>query len=567
MVISAAPLALDLQVGTRIADTYEVTGILGRGGMGAVFVADHLRLPGKRVAIKVLLRDVTSDPDAYARFRREAEIASRIGHPNIVEVLDFNTLPNGQPYLVLELLEGEDLAARLRNGPMPFDEAMAIVRQIGSALAAAHREQIIHRDLKPANIFLCPTDSGGQISETVKVLDFGISKIKGSSTVVTQSAVMMGTPQYMAPEQASGKREVDGRTDEFALAAIVYEMLTGIAPFAGENITEVIYKVMLEFPPSLGEVLPGLPPNVYDAVDRGLSKDPNERFSDIAGFVAALTGRPLASLDRTRKGTGPQAVDTPKPRSSEAFAQTMASQSPAKPAMRAPLPAASARAPSTPPPAVRTDDPTVPRQEAIPTASDRPRQSIYPLLLTAVGFVLVVGAVIGARELRKPKSQHGAEIEPGRPSEEARKGTAPMREPVPPPIPPETKPTTVESKPIELPSGEKPPESAKIDSPAPGHEPHPKSAHLHPESLAAGALEPASPELMAAEAALKSGKPAEGLALAQQILRKQKSEQALFVVGTAQCRLGNLEGYNATERQMSKGSVARLEKLRSTCGF
>src|SRR5262249_54550320 len=139
-------------------------------------------------------------PDALARFRREAEVASRIGHPNIVQVLDFNTLPSGAPYLVLELLQGESLASKLRFGPLSVEEAVSIARQTGSALKAAHAQNIVHRDLKPDNIFLVATPMGTM----VKVLDFGISKVRDSTTVQTQEAVLLGTPQYMSPEQAVG---------------------------------------------------------------------------------------------------------------------------------------------------------------------------------------------------------------------------------------------------------------------------------------------------------------------------------------------------------------------------
>ncbi|MCX5746564.1 MAG: serine/threonine-protein kinase, partial [Proteobacteria bacterium] len=159
-----------------IADTYTIEALIGRGGMGAVFLASHKRLPGKKVAIKVLHADIV-DEEILLRFRREAEIASRLGHPNIVGVADFNITPEGMPYLVLEYLEGESLAQRLTAGPIPIDQALSITRQVSSALAAAHREGIVHRDLKPQNIFLCPTDRDGHLVEVAKVLDFGISKM------------------------------------------------------------------------------------------------------------------------------------------------------------------------------------------------------------------------------------------------------------------------------------------------------------------------------------------------------------------------------------------------------
>ncbi|MBZ0234841.1 MAG: serine/threonine protein kinase [Deltaproteobacteria bacterium] len=289
--------ARSLDVGSVIADTYTVEGLIGKGGMGAVFIASHARLPGKKVAIKVLHPDV-ADGDSLARFKREAEIASRLGHPNIVAVHDWNQLPDGTPYIVYELLDGESLADRLRRGPLAYDEAMSILRQVGSALAAAHREGIVHRDLKPQNIFLVQADDG--VSVKAKVLDFGISKIRGSTTVKTQDTAMLGTPQYMAPEQATGQHEhVDGRTDVFALGAVVYEMFAGVPAFQGSTIPEVVFKVVYEETPSLAEKAPGLPPHVTAGVHRALAKKSSDRWDDVGTFVEALTGSPLASGKRS----------------------------------------------------------------------------------------------------------------------------------------------------------------------------------------------------------------------------------------------------------------------------
>ncbi len=294
-----AAAAGSIQIGAVLADTYRITNLIGRGGMGAVFAAEHTRLPGKHVAIKVLHAEVAGDHDALARFRREAEIASRLGHVNIVDVHDFNFLDDGTPYLVLEYLSGEDMASRLRRGPIPLDETTSIVRQIGSALHAAHKENIVHRDLKPQNIFLCPVESGGVITEQVKVLDFGISKIRGSQTVKTNASDMLGTPQYMSPEQATGDHAaVDARTDVFALGAIVYEMLSGVPAFGGQTIPEVVFKVVYEAPKNLGERV-ALPPGVVEAVHRALSKKQDDRPADMSAFVEALTGSPLTTL---RKG-------------------------------------------------------------------------------------------------------------------------------------------------------------------------------------------------------------------------------------------------------------------------
>jgi hypothetical protein len=282
-----------VDVGAVIADTYTIEGLLGRGGMGAVFVASHLRLPGKQVAVKVLHPEFVDD-EIFARFQREAEIASRLGHPNIVSVLDFNITPEGVPYLVLELLEGRTLGDRIAAGPMTLAEVTPIVRQIGAALAAAHAEGIVHRDLKPANIFLVPTDVGGAVVDHVKVLDFGISKIRGSMTVKTQESSLLGTPQYMAPEQAKGQHgEVDERSDLFALAAIVYEMLSGQPAFRGDSVAEVVFKVVYEPAVPLASLAPEVPPHALAAIERAMQKAPAARFASVAEFVEALTGEPL----------------------------------------------------------------------------------------------------------------------------------------------------------------------------------------------------------------------------------------------------------------------------------
>jgi eukaryotic-like serine/threonine-protein kinase len=292
------PAREEISVGMTVGGTYTVTHLLGKGGMGSVWAANHARLPGKRVAIKVLHGAVASE-EMLARFRREAEIASRIGHPNIVEVADWNTLPSGTPYIILEFLSGEPLSSRLKRGAMPLENVLDILRQAGSALNAAHRAGVVHRDLKPDNIFLVPTDSGGVVGDHVKVLDFGISKIRDSNTVQTQEARILGTPQYMSPEQASGKNQsIDQRTDVFALGAITYEMLTGKAPFEGDNLAMVVFKVVFEEPTPLLELVPSLPPTVVHAVNRALAKDPAQRYPDVLSFVADLSGRPVATLDR-----------------------------------------------------------------------------------------------------------------------------------------------------------------------------------------------------------------------------------------------------------------------------
>ncbi|HEY0985855.1 MAG TPA: serine/threonine-protein kinase [Kofleriaceae bacterium] len=317
-----------VDVGSVIADTYVVEALLGRGGMGAVFLAHHRRLAGKRVAIKILHTEI-EDADIVARFKREAEIAARLNHPNIVGVIDYNVAPDGTPYLVLDYLEGETLAQRIARGPMALDHVLSIVRQVGSALAAAHRAGIVHRDLKPQNIFLVPTEIEGRHVEIAKVLDFGISKIRGSQTVKTQDSALLGTPQYMAPEQATGQHaNVDERTDVFALGAIVYEMLSGRPAFSGASIPEVVFKVVYEQPAPLAQQVPTLSPAVVTAVAQAMAKPSDERFATVVGFVEAITGQPL-TLTRGQPSAPPAAADSPsaarRVASGEAYARTMGS--------------------------------------------------------------------------------------------------------------------------------------------------------------------------------------------------------------------------------------------------
>jgi eukaryotic-like serine/threonine-protein kinase len=335
-----SPARSVIDVGTVIDDTYTIEALIGRGGMGAVFLASHLRLPGKKVAIKVLHPEL-GQHEVLARFRREAEIASQLGHPNIVEVHDSNTLADGTPYLVLEYLDGENLAERIARGPMTVDETFAILRQIVSALTAAHREGIVHRDLKPQNVFLVPTEVGGAVIEKAKVLDFGISKIRGSQTVKTQDSAMLGTPQYMAPEQATGKHaDVDDRTDVFALGAMVYEMLCGQPAFTGASVPEVVFKVVYEEAQPLGERVPGLDPAIAAAVARAMAKKQDDRWSTVGAFLEALTGQPTSLIRPPRPkpagtastsssvGSNPTNVS-----SDEALAQTVGSGDHGKPPM------------------------------------------------------------------------------------------------------------------------------------------------------------------------------------------------------------------------------------------
>jgi len=257
--------------------------------MGEVFEATHARLPG-RYAVKILRPELLGNREAFARFCREAEVMSELRHPNVVQIYDFNTTPEGRPYFVMEHLEGRDLEARLtHSGTMPLPAAVRVVDAVASALATAHSHGIVHRDLKPANIFLVAID--GQIDELVKVLDFGISKIRSAGTLLSSPTDMIGSPAYMSPEQARGASDaIDGRSDQFALGAITYRMLTGFEPFQGDDIASLLYQVVHEEAPRLARTLPAWwDTRALQAVlDRALAKDPAQRFSGMLELARAF---------------------------------------------------------------------------------------------------------------------------------------------------------------------------------------------------------------------------------------------------------------------------------------
>lgn len=277
-------------IGQVLGGAYRVVRELDAGGMGRVYEAEHVRL-NRRLAVKIMAGHLAQDPNALARFHREAEIISQLEHPHIVQVVDFDTTPEGQPFLVMEYLRGISLEARLqRERVLPIAQAIKIATQAAAGLSAAHAVEVVHRDLKPANVFLVDGGASGWPDQVfIKLLDFGISKRAGHSRGLTGEFDILGTPDYMAPEQALGKTAaVDHRGDQFALAVITYEMLTGVLPFAADEVMDVLQRVIRDTPSAPSAHRADLPRDVDTVILQALSKRPEDRFLNIAEFAEAL---------------------------------------------------------------------------------------------------------------------------------------------------------------------------------------------------------------------------------------------------------------------------------------
>jgi serine/threonine-protein kinase len=271
--------------------------------MGVVYLAQH-PVFGRKVAIKLLHAVLARDPDIVARFFNEARAIHMVAHENIVEILDFGQTPDGQPYFIMEYLQGESLSETIARGAMPLDQVEAIGVQMCKALGAAHAKGIVHRDLKPHNVQLVIKADGAL---QVKILDFGVAKIlqspDGSSSVKTRTGSLMGTPLYMSPEQCKGAGVLDHRTDIYSLGVILFEMLSGRPPFNAEGVGELFAKHMLEEPPSLLDFAPNTPPHVAAAVMKSLAKDPAARFQSMDDFRKAIVGEVKVTAPASAGGT------------------------------------------------------------------------------------------------------------------------------------------------------------------------------------------------------------------------------------------------------------------------
>jgi serine/threonine-protein kinase len=379
--------------GSMIAGKYRVLERLGGGGMGDVYRAEHT-LAGRVVAFKLLREDFANDADLTRRFFQEAQAVNRIRHPNIVDVLDAGFSEHG-PYVVMEILEGASVAKALaRAGRLDVGAALAVIVPVLDALEAAHRQGIVHRDLKPENVFLARTAAG---DVQVKILDFGIAKVMdaaedGDARPRTHTGIIFGTPDYLSPEQASGDRVIDGRSDVFSVGTLLYELVTGKRPFQAKTAVATAYRVVHEQPARFADLGVEVDPLFQDALDLALAKRAEERFTSASGFADMLA--PLVPDGATRKAALRALVELSKrdgEREEEKSKKEEVSAPPVLPDLSVkplttgpvsdPLPMAKTMASvgydasSTPPPAVIAERPATPpprRERALTPAGVRP---------------------------------------------------------------------------------------------------------------------------------------------------------------------------------------------------
>jgi serine/threonine protein kinase len=397
-----------LQSNDVIDGRYRVIKTVGEGGMGTVYLAEHTLIK-RRVAVKVLHPELASDGKVVERFMNEARAAGTLGHPNIVESTDMGFMDGAIPYIVFEYLEGSLLTDEIyRLGSIPVRRAVKIAQQIASALHAAHAAAIIHRDLKADNIFL--TDRG-EMLDHVKVLDFGISKFLEAGDEKTRRGMIMGTPEFMAPEQITSPDSVDARSDVYALGVILYEMLAGRRPFTNDDPRTLLHRIVHTEAPPIERL--EVPRGLHDLVFKLLEKDPDERVQTMADVEAVLdlytthgeAGQPRRS----------QRLPTPRPiNDGSNIAQRIAGRAPT------PVPARGSQllpmmSRETPWPAEHLKTPWPPSSESQVMMAPKARPPWILYALVAMGVVVGgVGLYVGLR--RGPDAPQQAQIQPAPPA-------------------------------------------------------------------------------------------------------------------------------------------------------
>ena len=382
--------------GEVLGGKFLVEGVLGQGGMGVVVAARHLQLD-QRVALKFLLPEALAHAELVARFAREARAAAKIKGEHVARVLDVGELPNGSPYMVMELLEGEDLSRVVERGPAPASLAARWLLEACEALAEAHAAGIVHRDLKPQNLFVARQPGGRTI---VKVLDFGISKmVDPSGVALTSTSNLMGTAYYMSPEQLSSPKSVDARADVWALGVILYELVTGRLPFPGETVPEEVAGILRNAPPPPQSVVPEVPDEACAIIRRCMTADVATRYPDVAALASDLA--PLAPdwdrahLAAMRSLLGPAALVETAP-----GGRTSAAPDPMQKTQLAGTVAAGVAVPAGTAHAMSTSHPLV---EPAPKKA----KSAMPMLAGVAVVALAIGGG-AAYALRSPTSGPGA---------------------------------------------------------------------------------------------------------------------------------------------------------------
>jgi len=399
----------DPLVGTLATGRYRVLKLLGEGGMGRVYLAEHVAIQ-KRLALKVLRSEYAHKGEIVQRFQQEAISASRIKHPNVLDVFDFGQLENGCFYLAMEFLDGNDLADELARRRV-FDpvSGIRIALQICRALGAAHSNGVVHRDLKPENVFLQRTMDG---EEVVKIVDFGIAQLRDNEQAereskhrrLTRTGMVFGTPEYMAPEQAEG-HHADQRADVYALGVMLYEMFTGAVPFTGETFLGVLAKHLHEAPPPMTQVTQELwiSPQLQAVIMKALVKKPDDRYASMADFSQALSATPEGALSyrpppmpggEARGSFIPPAPSNPT--APEFGVVTGPPVTPVPAANRATLAQGSG---STPPDAERTETPLASERNRTRSGSTDSTASRLPLVL-GVSAALLLGGIGAALTFR-----------------------------------------------------------------------------------------------------------------------------------------------------------------------
>lgn len=454
--------------GTTLGGKYLVDRVLGVGGMGVVVAATHLQLEQK-VALKFLLPEALASAEVVARFAREARAAAKIRGEHVARVIDVGAFDDGTPFMVMEYLEGHDLAKELElHGPLPIEDLARYILETCEALAEAHAAKIVHRDLKPSNMFLARQPDQQAI---IKVLDFGISKLEDKPTAgLTKTSALMGTAFYMSPEQLTTPKAVDPRSDIWALGVIMYELLTGRQPFAGESVPEIIASILQNQREPLTSLRPNVPPGLVAAIDRCLMFKAADRFANVAQLSAAIA--PFAT-DEARRSV---AVVSRVLGEAVAFVPPTPSSAVVRPLAATSVPSAVNATQMLPDPAPSRPEPpsttavssgTVTTRGLSASVAGVPKPTKKPLaVIAAIGVVAVVGLGVGVAMKSRgndPRTASGL-VSP----------------------PPETRPSAPQGSAVAI----EPPEASPSSAPSPEVSPAPTET----AAIATTAVQPAVPK-------------------------------------------------------------------------